>query len=216
MQHTPPHVCLYIQTKHLFTEQGTIEIQTPPYMEETYLWGELNTANHTDFNSTVGQILTIDPYIGRAFCRTPLIGGLARVQALVLPRDSINMEGPIFGWYHNTWGWLKMVLVPRMRLKLHVCAFVALIFFFTWSIRQSTFILVPCYGGAWDASRGTAKNQRAAHVDGAVGQIMKQHRRLQNWKAKHTHRERKKKTFQVFLFVQGFFLGKYQLMVNWL
>lgn len=48
MQHTPPHVCLYIQTKHLFTEQGTIEIQMPPYMEETYLWGELNTANHTE------------------------------------------------------------------------------------------------------------------------------------------------------------------------
>lgn len=92
-----------------------------------------------------------------------------------------------------------MVLVPRMRLKLHVCAFVALVyFFFTWSIRQSTFILVPCYGRGWDALRGTAKNQRAAHVDGAIGQITKQHRRLQNWKAKHTHRERTKKNFSSF------------------
>lgn len=31
--HTPAHVCLYIQTKHLFTEQRTIEIQTSPYKE---------------------------------------------------------------------------------------------------------------------------------------------------------------------------------------
>lgn len=198
MQHTPPHVCLYIQTKHLFTERGTIEIQTPPYMEETYLWGELNTANHTDFNSTVRQILTIDPYIGRAFCRTPLIGGPARVQALVLPRDSINMEGPIFGWYHDTWGWLKMVedgfspLDTAKATRMRICG---IDFFFTWSIQQSMFILVPCYGGGWDALRGTAKNQWAAHVDGAIGQIMKQHRRLQNWKAKHTHRERTKKNF---------------------
>lgn len=77
--------------------------------------------------------------------------------------------------------------------RMHVCAID--FFFFTWSIWQSTFILIPCYGGGWDAFSGTAKNQRAAHVDDAIGQIMKQHRRLQNWKAKHTHRERNKKNF---------------------
>ncbi len=30
-------ICLYIQTRCLFTELGTMDIQTYPYMEESYL-----------------------------------------------------------------------------------------------------------------------------------------------------------------------------------
>lgn len=51
--------------------------------------------------NTIGrQKLTVDPYVGRALCGPPLIGGLARVQALILHRDSINMERPVL-WYHD-------------------------------------------------------------------------------------------------------------------
>lgn len=204
MQHTPPHVCLYIQTKHLFTEQGTIEVQTPPYMEETYLWEELNTANHTHFNSTIWQILTDDPYIGRAFCRTPLIGGLARVQALVLPRDSINMESPIFGWYHNTWGWLKMVLVLGMRLKLHVCVFVALIFLPDPYDRARSSLYHVIVGGGMPLEGQRRISELLMLTVKSVKLWSSTGGSKTGRQSTHTHRERTQKTFQAFLFVQFF------------
>lgn len=175
---------LYVQTIHLFTEQRTMDLQTYPYMEELYHWEDVNTVNqrHRCFKNTAGwQILTIDPYIGRALCGSPLIGGLARIQALVLPCDTINMEGPIFWWYHNTWiQWYK-VWIQNTATCLCLCLLLFFLFFFTWSLRQSTFILVPRDGWGWDALRGTAKNHWAADVDGTICQIIKQHWRLQNW-----------------------------------
>lgn len=129
---------LYVQTIHLFTEQRTMDLQTYPYMEELYHWEDVNTVNqrHRCFKNTAGwQILTIDPYIGRALCGSPLIGGLARIQALVLPCDTINMEGPIFWWYHNTWiQWYK---VWDTRIQLHVYVYVCYCFFFCF------FYLIP-------------------------------------------------------------------------
>lgn len=43
----------------------------------------------------LGSTLTVDPHVGGAFCRAPLIGGLACVQALVLPCDPIDVEGAV-------------------------------------------------------------------------------------------------------------------------
>lgn len=103
-----------------------MDIQTYPYMEESYFWEEVNIANQRQRclkNTTGWQTLTIDPYIGRALCRSPVIGGLARIQTLVLHRDSINMEGPIFWWYHNTWRWEHKLLDTRIQ-------FAPLCFFF--------------------------------------------------------------------------------------
>lgn len=176
---------LYIQMK-LFTELGTIDIQTYPYMEETYPSEEVNTANHWGLRSTtVWQILTIDPYISRALCRPPLIGSLASIQTLVLPCDPINMEGPIFWWYHNTWRWSHKELVTRIQPQFACLWF----FFHTWPLWQSMFILVPCDGWRWDAFGGTAKNHRAAHIDRTIRQITKQHWRLQSYKERDTQHE---------------------------
>lgn len=45
-------------------------------------------------------------------------------------------------------------------------------------------VLVPCDLWGWDALGRTAQNHRTAHVDRAVGQVLQQHRRLQD--CKHT------------------------------
>lgn len=46
-------------------------------------------------------MVTVDPYIGRALRRPPLIGGPAQIQTLVLPGDPVNMESPTVR-YHDT------------------------------------------------------------------------------------------------------------------
>lgn len=167
---------LYIlQTIHLFTELWTMDMQTYPYMEERR--SKQSRAEMLEKYYRF-QILTIDPYIGRALRRPPLIGGLARIQALVLHCDSINVEGPILWWYHNTWRWWCNLLDTRLQLRF-ACF---LVFFCTWSQRQSSLILVPCDGWSWDAFRGTAEDHWAADVHSTVCQIVHQHRRLQNWK----------------------------------
>lgn len=51
--------------------------------------------------SAAWRTLTVDPYVGGAFRRTPLIGGLACVQSLVLPRDPIDVEGAVLGGDHD-------------------------------------------------------------------------------------------------------------------
>lgn len=75
-------------------------------------------------NIAVCWILTIDPYIGRALCRTPLIGGLAGIQTLVFSSDSVNMEGPILCWYYNTWRWSNQKMSAKRAAAL--CIFMVL------------------------------------------------------------------------------------------
>lgn len=74
-----------------------MHIQTYPYMDEPTV--EITTANQRSsiLRSIIYKhILTVDPYVGRALCRSPLIGGLAGIQTLVLHCDSVNMEAPVF------------------------------------------------------------------------------------------------------------------------
>lgn len=93
--HTCPRMSVHPDKTSIYRPENnrdpdvTIEEATCPGEEA------LKTAAAVLRPSAARWTLTVDPYVGGAFCRTPLIGGLACVQSLVLPCDPINVEAAV-------------------------------------------------------------------------------------------------------------------------